>query len=113
MQEFVRLMKVLSDPNRVKIVALLGARELCVCELTFLLGVAQPTVSKHLRILEDAGLVAFRKEGNWIIYRLNAECPDHARTMLDLVDQWLAATPEIQGLRQRFPEIRNLRKSMV
>jgi len=110
MREFVRLMKALSDPNRVKIITLLGGRELCVCELTALLGVAQPTVSKHLRILEDAGLVSFRKEGNWIIYRLNAECQDQARSMLDLVGRWLDNAPEIQGLRQRLPEVQHLRK---
>ncbi|MBU4177415.1 MAG: ArsR/SmtB family transcription factor [Desulfurivibrionaceae bacterium] len=110
MKEFVRLMKALSDQNRVKIITMLGVRELCVCELTALLGVAQPTVSKHLRILEDAGLVSFRKEGNWIIYRLNDECPDQGRTMLGLVDQWLDTAPEIEGLRRRVPEVRHLRK---
>lgn len=113
MKEFVRLMKALSDPNRVKIITMLGGRELCVCELTALLGVAQPTVSKHLRLLEDAGLVCFRKEGNWIIYRLNAECEEHARTMLGLVGQWLDKTPEVQGLRQRLPEVYHLRKIMA
>lgn len=113
MKEFVRLMKALSDPNRVKIVTMLEVRELCVCELTALLGVAQPTVSKHLRILEDTGLVSFRKEGNWIIYRLNVECRGQARTMLGLVGQWLDKAPEIQGLRQRLPEVRHLRKIMA
>lgn len=113
MKEFVRLMKALSDQNRVKIVTLLGVRELCVCELTALLGVAQPTVSKHLRLLEDAGLVSFRKEGNWIIYRLNAECQDQAQTMLGLVGQWLEKAPEIQGLQQRLPEVQHLRKIVI
>ena len=112
MKEFVRLMKALSDPNRVKIITMLGVRELCVCELTALLGVAQPTVSKHLRILEDTGLVSFRKEGNWIIYRLNAD-QDQARTMLGLVGQWLDKAPEIEGLRQRLPEVQHLRKIVV
>lgn len=111
MKEFVRLMKALSDQNRVKIIALLGGGELCVCELTALLGVAQPTVSKHLRLLEDAGLVSFRKEGNWIIYRLNGECREQARTMLGLAGRWLDRTPEIRGLRQRLPEVRHLRKA--
>ncbi|MBU1405972.1 MAG: metalloregulator ArsR/SmtB family transcription factor [Proteobacteria bacterium] len=110
MREFVRLMKALSDQNRVKIISMLGVRELCVCELTALLGVAQPTVSKHLRILEDVGLVSFRKEGNWIIYRLNNECPEQGRTMLGLVDQWLGKAPEIEGVRGRLPEVRHLRK---
>lgn len=113
MKEFIRLMKALADPNRVKIITMLGVRELCVCELTALLGVAQPTVSKHLRILEDTGLVSFRREGTWIIYRLNAECQEQARTMLGLVGQWLDKAPEIEGLRQRLPEVHNLRKSMV
>lgn len=113
MKEFVRLMKALSDPNRVKIIAMLGGQELCVCELTALLGVAQPTVSKHLRILEDSGLVSFRKEGNWIIYRLNAECEEQARTMLGLAGQWLDSAPEIEGLRQMLPEVRHLRKIVL
>ena len=112
MKEFVRLMKALSDPNRVKIITMLGVRELCVCELTALLGVAQPTVSKHLRILEDSGLVSFRKEGNWIIYRLNTECREQARVMLGLAGQWLDKAPEIEGLRQRLPEVYQLRKIM-
>lgn len=112
MKEFVRLMKALSDPNRVKIISMLGVRELCVCELTALLEVAQPTVSKHLRILEDVGLVSFRKEGNWIIYRLNDGCDEHGRIMLALVDQWLDKAPEVQGLRQRLPEVDNLRKCL-
>jgi len=112
MKEFVRLMKALSDPNRVKIITMLGVRELCVCELTALLGVAQPTVSKHLRILEDTGLVSFRKEGNWIIYRLNAD-QDQARIMLGLVGKWLDKAPEIEGLRQRLPEVQHLRKIVI
>lgn len=112
MKKFVRLMKALSDQNRVKIIAILEGRELCVCELTALLGVAQPTVSKHLRILEDTGFVSFRKEGNWIIYRLNPDCREQVRIMLGLVGQWLDEAPEIQALLQRLPEVAHLRKTM-
>ena len=54
MKEFTRVMKALSDPNRVKIVKLLERRSLCVCELQAALGIAQPTVSSHLKVLEDA-----------------------------------------------------------
>ena len=113
MKEFVRLMKALSDQNRVKIIMLLRGRELCVCELTALLGVAQPTVSKHLRLLEDSGLVSFRKEGNWIMYRLNSECQDQAQAMLGLVGQWLDKAPEIEDLRQRLSEVQHLRKVVI
>jgi ArsR family transcriptional regulator len=57
MKAFIRVMKALSDPNRVKIMKMLEAKELCVCEITAILGLAQSTVSKHLKILEDADLV--------------------------------------------------------
>ena len=69
---FIRVMKALSDPNRVKIMKMLEAKELCVCEITALLGLAQSTVSKHLKMLEDAGLVASWRDGAWVNYRLAA-----------------------------------------
>ena len=59
MRSFIRVMKALSDPNRVKIIKLLENNELCVCEIHSLLGLAQSTVSKHLKILEEADLVNF------------------------------------------------------
>ena len=62
MKEFVKVMKALADPNRVKIIKLLQQKVMCVCELQGALGIAQPSVSKHLKILEEAGLVDYRKE---------------------------------------------------
>ncbi len=67
MERFLKVMKSLSDPNRVKILKMLEQRNLCVCELQAALGLAQPTVSKHLKTLEEAGLVTFFKEGLWAI----------------------------------------------
>ncbi len=52
MKDFIRVMKALSDPNRVRIVKLLQLKELCVCEFQELLGLAQSTVSKHLKVLK-------------------------------------------------------------
>ena len=52
MKEFIKAMKALSDPNRVKIIKLLQRRVLCVCEIQEALGLAQSTASKHLKILE-------------------------------------------------------------
>ena len=62
MKTFLKVMKALSDPNRVKIIKLLEQKKMCVCELQGAIGIAQPTVSKHLRILEEAGLVDIRQE---------------------------------------------------
>jgi ArsR family transcriptional regulator len=106
MKRFVRVMKALSDPSRVKIIKILGVKELCVCELRQLLGLAQPTVSKHLKILEEAGLVDYRKEGSWIIYRLSTgEDSEYARVMLGNVKGWLDEEPQIREMVARLPQL--------
>ena len=106
MKQLIRVMKALSDPGRVKIIKLLGQKELCVCELTALLGLAQPTVSKHLRILDEAGLVTFRKQGPWINYRLYRDSDsDYAPEMLAHLDEWLTDSPQIQELMAMLPNV--------
>jgi ArsR family transcriptional regulator len=67
-------LRVLADPVRLQIVSLLaGAEEACVCELTPALGVSQPTVSHHLRVLSEAGLLGREQRGRWAYYRLRPE----------------------------------------
>ena len=67
-------LRVLADPIRLQIVSLLaGTHEACVCELTPALGVSQPTVSHHLRVLSEAGLVEREQRGRWAYYRLRPE----------------------------------------
>src|SRR5438034_2557717 len=71
--------KALSDPARVAIVnRLAGAGEVCVCAFVDDLGLAQPTVSHHLKILREAGLVEASKRGTWAYYRL---VPDAVREL--------------------------------
>lgn len=91
MKPFLRVMKALSDPNRVKIMKLLQYRPgMCVCELQSLLSIAQPTVSKHLKVLEDADLVRSRKEGTWVNYSLSDGGPNpYASKMLADLREWL------------------------
>jgi ArsR family transcriptional regulator len=74
-KEFITITKALSDVNRVRILLALDGRELCVCQLIVLLGLAPSTVSKHLWILKQAGLVDLRKEGRWSYYHINYESP--------------------------------------
>ena len=71
-QELAVRFKALADPSRVAIVnRLAGADEVCVCDFIGTLGLAQPTVSHHLRVLREAGLVEVaRKRGTWVYYRL-------------------------------------------
>jgi ArsR family transcriptional regulator, arsenate/arsenite/antimonite-responsive transcriptional repressor len=70
MDDFIAITKALSDPNRVRALMALRDGELCVCQIIELLGLAPSTVSKHMSILKQAGLVENRKEERWMYYRL-------------------------------------------
>jgi ArsR family transcriptional regulator len=106
MRDFIAVMKALSDPNRVKIVKLLQRRVLCVCEIHEALGLAQSNASKHLRILEETGLVVSSKEGQWVNYRLSdgARSP-YAASLLGNLRHWLEDDAVIAALVDRLPEI--------
>jgi DNA-binding transcriptional ArsR family regulator len=78
-EELARRFKALADPTRVAIVnRLAGADEVCVCDLTDEFELSQPTISHHLKILRDAGLVAATRRGTWSYYRL---VPDAVATL--------------------------------
>ena len=78
--ELAGLFKALADPTRVAIVnRLAGVEECCVCDLTAAVHLSQPTVSHHLRVLRDAGLVAAERRGTWAFYRLVPEAAERLR----------------------------------
>lgn len=100
MEQLVRVMKALSDPGRVTILKLLGGRELCACEVMRALGLAQPTISRHMKVLMDAGLVTGRKKGSWVHYRVAVDpASPYARGMLAQLSGWLEDDPEVVRLR--------------
>jgi ArsR family transcriptional regulator len=106
MQSFVRVMKALSDPNRVTLVKLLQVRSLCVCELRAALSISQPSVSKHLKILEEAGLVTSSKEGLYVNYRLaDGAANPYAATLLGSLRHWLDQDPKVADLKARVPHL--------
>ncbi|HEU5372926.1 MAG TPA: metalloregulator ArsR/SmtB family transcription factor [Gaiellaceae bacterium] len=75
--------KALADPTRVGIVnRLAAASEVCVCDLTSVFGLSQPTVSHHLRVLREAGLVDATKRGTWSYYRLVPDAIEPLRLAL-------------------------------
>lgn len=67
----VKALKALGDETRIRAVLALRDHELCVCQIVELLELAPSTVSKHLQILKEAGLVESRKKGRWVHYRLS------------------------------------------
>jgi ArsR family transcriptional regulator len=71
--DIVKIFRALSDPTRLRIMLLLRRRDLCVCELMYILRMEQSRVSHHMRVLRDAGIAEDVREGRWIIYRIAAE----------------------------------------
>ena len=90
-------LRVLAEPLRWRIVELLADEELCVCHIVEELGVPQPLVSHHLRILRDAGVVGTARYRYWTYYRLRAEALAPLRDRLE----HLVASPAAPGERRR------------
>ena len=77
---------------------------MCVCELRGALKIAQPTVSKHLKILEEAGLVDYAKDGLWVNYFLaDGKSNPYAASVLGNLRHWLDEDPEIVDLVRKVP----------
>jgi ArsR family transcriptional regulator len=82
MKNALRIFSALSDGTRLRIILLLLDRDLCVCELLFVLKMSQSRISHQLRILRDAGLVDDRREGQWMIYGIPERTRKALRVML-------------------------------
>jgi ArsR family transcriptional regulator len=82
------IFRALADPTRLRVLALLRAMELSVGELAQVLGQSQPRVSRHVKILTDAGLAERRKEGSWVFISLGA--PDRLDPLFATLDAWEA-----------------------
>ena len=106
MREFMAITKALSDPSRVRILLALRRRELCVCQVTELFNFAPSTMSKHLSILRQAGLIQSRKAERWVYCRLpDQPRPAAVREALDWVRKSLAGTDEIKADTRRLDKI--------
>ena len=96
MRQFINISKALSDENRIRALMLLAGRELCLCQLIEMLTLAPSTVSKHMSVLYQAGLVNARKEGRWMYYSLaGREAPAQAASALRWAKKALAGDKQI------------------
>lgn len=82
MKEKARYLKTLGDPNRLKIIELLREGELCQCDIIPEIGQSQPTISRHLNMLEELGVLSKRKDGVKVIYKIKDQ---NVLTILDLL----------------------------
>ncbi len=96
MREFTAITKALADENRARVLMLLGEGELCLCQIIEMLGLAPSTVSKHMAVLRQAGLVEIRKKGRWCYYRLaRKDAPKAAREAINWVQKTLTGEKKI------------------
>jgi ArsR family transcriptional regulator len=103
MQKILETLKALADGNRLRAFAVLRARdELCVCQITEMLGLSMATVSRHMNILHRAGLVHSRKDGRWVFYCLAKSLSPELTSWLDVE---CASSPEIEADQARISEI--------
>ena len=105
----VKALKALGDETRIRAVLALRHHELCVCQIVELLELAPSTVSKHLQILREAGLVESRKKGRWVYYSLSeSDARGVPIAALDLILATAQHTQLAKADRQRLKEILRL-----
>jgi len=99
------LFKALADRTRLRLLNLMGGGEVCVCFFVEVLGTNQPKISRHLAYLRRAGVVAARREGKWMHYRVAAPEDGHAARVFAEVMKWLGEDREMQKDRARLTNI--------
>lgn len=92
--DILEFSRCFSSESRAKLIRLLAERELCVGELEILTGQTQSSISQHLRVLFQAGLVEKRREGQWIFYRLNRL---RYQEMMAKLQKWMTTPIEESG----------------
>lgn len=84
-KDYASIYKVLSDETRLKIVEMLSCGEMCACDILEFFKITQPTLSYHMKILTDCGLISSRKDGSWIRYTINKEKTIEIKAFWDLI----------------------------
>lgn len=83
--ELAKVFKALGDPVRLRLLSMIASRddgEICVCDLTPAFDLSQPTISHHLKLLKQAGLIASERRGTWVYYRLLPQATDRLAAAL-------------------------------
>jgi ArsR family transcriptional regulator len=99
------LFRALADRTRLRLLNLMSAGEVCVCFFVEVLGASQPKISRHLAYLRRAGVVAARREGKWMHYRITTPEDAHAARVFAEVLTWLGEEREMQKDRARMESI--------
>lgn len=95
MDRLSQICNMLSDKNRLRILKLLEYKPMCVCELTHIIGIRQPSISRHLRKLKEANLIDSRQDGQWHEYFINRSGDEYTRILIGNLSGWLHNDPVV------------------
>ena len=98
LKKVTKILKALADESRIRMLALLKERNgLCVCEITEIIGLSQPTISSHLKKLQDAEIITYSKDGLWVNYSLDENMEKEVKQLLDSMVQILSEDERIKS----------------
>ena len=96
-------LKTISDETRLRILILLSSKELCVCEMCYILEESQPKISRHLAKLRDMGLVLDKRQGQWILYYLNIQDNTASEILKEIINNY-EKYPLLRSDRERLSD---------
>jgi ArsR family transcriptional regulator, arsenate/arsenite/antimonite-responsive transcriptional repressor len=108
-----KLFRVLADRTRLRLLSLMTGQEICVCYLVEMLKTSQPKISRHLAYLRGSGIVAARREGRWMHYRVVPPSDPAAARILEEVQRRLAEDGAMQQDRARLVKACCMRQKLV
>ncbi len=106
LKKITRVLKALADEKRIRILYLLREKnDLCVCEIREIIGLSQPTISSHLKVLENNGLVTFNKDGKWVNYSPNSNIDIEIKQIIDSVFSIIETDNEVKKDHNRVNKV--------
>jgi len=106
-----KIVKALADKNRIRIIYLIKAKQvLCVCEITYIIGLSQPTISSHLKLLENAGLIESHKDGLWVNYNISSQLDPASSGYIEIIYKNLEKDKQIVS---DLKKLKNINRAMI
>lgn len=105
--ELLQIMKAMADETRLRILNVLRKKELCVCEIEYLLEISQSNVSRHLNKLWNCRLIVNEKKAQWVFYRINEDILRRHPFIEEILDKELKKLPACKEDLERFEDYRN------
>lgn len=106
LKQMTKIIKAISDENRIRIVCLLkNNRDICVCEITEIIGLAQSTISSHLKLLENAGLIESYKRGLWVNYNISTNLDPFSIEFLEIIYKNLKNDRQVKSDLEKIKKV--------